>query len=262
MEFWMFSFDDPKLINFCEKCSEEEQQLYCIMYIQNVPEYIPDYVRESMRLHNDTVLMVESFLMPLYVRLNLSGYIIVISENFCALDEYKALLKLTLFHSSQRGVVVMDSMSQEIKHYFEMCYEEYKSQYDDLQPTVLRNLCVNMKLVSSELDYEKHLKAGHLLSDALKFVSLLSCHVAKERKKAFYANQMAITDKALDKTVKSIFNKKFRDIVVYQIISNSIKKLMFTDMTITKIAHGLGFDVSDFNQTFRKRTGMLPSELR
>jgi AraC-like DNA-binding protein len=140
--------------------------------------------------------------------------------------------------------------------------KEYYSPYDDLQAATIQNLLINLILLSPEINYERQLKSGHLLNYALKLTELVDDYAFSEKKKSFYADMINITERTLDKSLQGIYNRTFKEILTINIIIKAMELLVFSDKSITQIAHELGYDTSDFNKFFFRKKGMSPRILR
>jgi AraC-like DNA-binding protein len=190
----------------------------------------------------------------------LKGYIVIISEKFCETDRYIALLKFCF--SLSQPILNMGGITGYQRECMNLLYAEYRSPYDDLQPPMLRNLLANIALLSTQVNYERQFKFGHLLSYALRFVNLIKEYASSERKKKFYTDKMGITEKMLDKSLQIVYNKTFREMLTDRILNEAVRLLVFSDKNITQIATELNFDVSSFIKLFVKKRGVHPKDLR
>jgi AraC-like DNA-binding protein len=139
---------------------------------------------------------------------------------------------------------------------------EYYSPHDDFRDTALRNLLTNIVLLSPAVNYEGQFKSGHLLNYALEFADLVDNYAFSAKKKNFYAEKINITEKTLDKSLKCIYHKKYKEMLATRIILESIRLLVFGNKSITQIANELGYEVSSFIKLFSRWKGMHPKTLR
>jgi AraC-like DNA-binding protein len=187
---------------------------------------------------------------------------IIIAEAFCISERDKALLKLFFFHNQPEGIIEIGRINIGQKKCMNALYQEYYSPYDDLQRSILRNLLVNLILLSPEIDYNGLLKSGHLLNHALQFADLINDYAIYEKKKSFYADKINITKKTLDESLNYIYRKSFKELLANWIIIESMKLLVFGDKSISLIAHELGYDTSNFIKFFSRQKGIHPKALR
>jgi AraC-like DNA-binding protein len=144
----------------------------------------------------------------------------------------------------------------------ELLYTEYCSPYDGLQQQALQNLLVNIALLSPVMNYEGQFKSGHLLNYALQFTDLVGTYAYIEKKKAFYAGRIGITERTLSKALQHIYHKTFKEILSDRILIDAIRLLVFSDKSIAGIARELGFELSHFLKFFILKKGIHPKELR
>jgi AraC-like DNA-binding protein len=261
MGFWIFSWNNPELYRFYSEQIHNDS-LYYILYIKKCGQDVSSETKEVLHLREESILLVDSYLVPIFYRLRLDGYVVIISEEFCASDENRALLKLVFFHNQPEGIIDMGDINKYQKKCIDLLYKEYSSPYDDLQASMIKNLLVNIALFSSIVNYEGQLKSGHLLKYALQFMDLVDNYALVEKKKSFYADRIGITEKMLSKALQFIYHKSYKEILTNRIIIEAMRLLVFSDENITRIADELGYNISDFIKFFSKRKGMHPKELR
>ncbi len=261
MGFWIFPLDSQ---NLCEFYSVHtgDTYLYYALYIEKCTQDLSEKAKNVLHLRDNSVLLIDSCLIPIYCRLDLKGYAIIITETFFTLNEHKALLKLSFSYVRPEGIIDMGYPNEEQKKCMDLLYKEYCSEYDDLQVPVLRNLLENMILLSSTINHEGQFKSGHLLNYALQFMDLIDDYAVKERKVNFYAGKIGITEKMLRKSLLFIYNNSFKEILTSRILIEAIEMLVFSNKSITRIAHELDYDTSDFIRFFSLRKGIHPKDLR
>jgi AraC-like DNA-binding protein len=261
MDFWIFSLDDPELHSFYA-ANTDNASLYYLLYIEKcLIEFAPDK-KKVMHLQDNCILLLDHYLVPVFYHLPLKAYLIVLAETFYKLDITKALLKFVFFHNKPEGIRSLGTTSPAQKKCIDLILEEYHKEHDDYQATVLRSLMVNLLLLSPEVDYFNPLKSGHLINYALQFMDLINIYAFQEKQKSFYAEKIGITEKTLTQALQEVFNKTFREILIYKTLIDAMKILVFTDKSITQIAHELNYDASGFNKLFLKWKGLSPKDLR
>ncbi len=261
MGFRIFSLDGQDLYRFYS-AHKGDISLYYALYIEKCTRDLSDETKDVLHIRDGSVLLVDPYLIPVYCRLYLKGYAIIISETFFTLNEHKALLKLSFSHVRPEGIIDMGCPDWEQVKGMDLLYREYCSPYDDMQVPALRNLLANMALLSPTVNYEGQFKSGHLLDCALQFMDLVDGCAVKERKISFYAGKIGITEKTLRKSLQFIYNKSFKEIWASRILIEATEMLVFSDKSITRIAHELDYDTSDFIRFFSLRKGMHPKDLR
>ena len=109
--------------------------------------------------------------------------------------------------------------------------------------------------------------AGNQLSRnealSLRFLNLLSQHIATERSVQFYADQLAVTPNYLNKLSKKTLHKTARSFIDEMVIQESKILLHKSSLSIAQIAEKLFFkDQFHFSKFFKKKTGLNPSAYR
>ena len=94
-----------------------------------------------------------------------------------------------------------------------------------------------------------------------QFENLLEKHYVQEKLASEYAEKLNITQKHLNRVVKSITTKTTTDIILERVILEAKRNLIYTDDSFSKIANKLGYeDYAYFSKIFKKRVGVSPSE--
>jgi AraC-like DNA-binding protein len=261
MEFWIFPLNSRDLYQFYS-VHKDDSSLHYALYIRKCAQNISGEIGKVLRLRNDSVLLIDSYLVPLFYRLNLSGYAIIIAEAFCVSNEHKALLKLSFSHVLPEGIIDIGYLGAEQKKCMDLIYLEYCSRYDVQQAWILRNLLANVVILSPTVNYEGQFKSGHLSNYALQFMDLIDEYAFKEKKINFYAEQIGITEKTLREALRFIYYRTFKEILTSHILVEAIRLLVFSNKNITQIANELGYDVSNFVKFFSQQKGMHPKDLR
>ena len=95
------------------------------------------------------------------------------------------------------------------------------------------------------------------------FEVLLEQNFKTEKAAFFYASQLNITLKHLNRICNEILQKTTTEVITDRIILESKRMLMDKKFTINEIATELGYDdYSYFTRLFKKHTGMTPTNFR
>jgi AraC family transcriptional regulator, transcriptional activator of pobA len=96
-----------------------------------------------------------------------------------------------------------------------------------------------------------------------KFEVLLEKHFKAEKRPSFYASQLHITLKHLNRISKETLKKTTTERITNRIILEAKRMLMDKKMTVNEIATELGYDdYSYFLRLFKKHTAMTPKGFR
>lgn len=111
---------------------------------------------------------------------------------------------------------------------------------------------------------ETHLHEAHSYNVKIKnFEVLLENNFKTEKAPSFYAAQLTITLKHLNRICNEMLQKTTTEVITDRIILEAKRMLMDKKFTVNEIASELGYDdYSYFTRLFKKHTGMTPSTFR
>ncbi|MDI6048679.1 AraC family transcriptional regulator [Flavobacterium sp. XS2P24] len=111
---------------------------------------------------------------------------------------------------------------------------------------------------------ETHLHEAHSYNVKIKtFELVLEHNFKKEKAPSFYASQLAITLKHLNRICNEMLQKTTTEVITDRIILEAKRMLMDKKFTVNEIATELGFDdYSYFTRLFKKNTRMTPTNFR
>ena len=97
----------------------------------------------------------------------------------------------------------------------------------------------------------------------LDFQKLLHKDLLTNRKVRYYANELSISTKKLNRATHHIVNQTAKEFIKDQLIIEMKRLLMNTSYSIKEIAYRTGFeDPTNFIKYFKKDTDMTPSDFR
>ncbi|MBD0724019.1 AraC family transcriptional regulator [Flavobacterium sp. L1I52] len=92
---------------------------------------------------------------------------------------------------------------------------------------------------------------------------LLEKKYKQQKSAAFYASELNISLKHLNRICNEILKKTTTEVIVDRIILEAKRMLLDKNWTVNEIAFALGYeDYSYFSRLFKKHSGMSPSEFR
>ncbi len=97
----------------------------------------------------------------------------------------------------------------------------------------------------------------------LQFQELLNTHLLTNRQVQFYADQMAISTKKLNRITQDIVQQSTKD-YIHEMLTTEMKRfLVNTNLSIKEIAYKTGFDeATNFVKYFKKYAGLTPVQFR
>lgn len=99
--------------------------------------------------------------------------------------------------------------------------------------------------------------------DYVKFQNLLNKHILENRKVKFYANQLGVSTKTLNRITREMLDQSVKDSINNFLIIEIKRFLINTSLSIKEIAYQSGFEeVTNFVKFFKKNTGKSPTTFR
>ena len=142
---------------------------------------------------------------------------------------------------------------------------EYDNPDDDFTLEIIQSaLKVFLFLCERLLRKGEAQKRKHFYHDSfVQFQYLIKENILKNNKVQFYASQMKVSTKKLNRITQSIVNQPAKDYLNEMLVLEIKRFLMNTDLSIKEISYQTGFAVpTNFVKFFKKNTGMTPRTFR
>lgn len=140
---------------------------------------------------------------------------------------------------------------------------------DTYQKNILHNYLANFLMLSernyskeyaTKLPYHKVTQTNKLVTDYKKLVSKF---FLINPKVSFYASELNISERTLQKATMSVIGKSPKEIITEQIILESKRLLIHEVMSIKEISYAVGFEEpNNFTKFFKKYTGISPNQFK
>jgi AraC family transcriptional regulator, transcriptional activator of pobA len=147
--------------------------------------------------------------------------------------------------------------------YFSNMLEEFQGNKIMKQDKIINLLdCIHIEIARKYT--ENNVLKTHSYNSKIKdFDSLLNNYFKEEKAPSFYAYQLHITLKHLNRICNEILHKTTTQVITDRIILEAKRMLMDQKKTINEIASALGFDdYSYFVRLFKKHARMTPTAFR
>ncbi len=142
---------------------------------------------------------------------------------------------------------------------------EYHSPDDELTEELIQSALKIFLLLAERIrrQYRTLEEKSVYHETFVAFQSLLYKHLLQEHQVQFYANELAISTKKLNRVTQHIFSQTAKAFINDQLIIEMKRLLMNTSYSIKEIAYLTGFeDPTNFVKYFKKDTGFTPTEFR
>lgn len=147
--------------------------------------------------------------------------------------------------------------------YFDLMISESQNNLPKREDKLLNLLdCIHIEMSRKYLSTVEHI--SHAYNYKIhQFEQLLEQYYQTEKSPSFYAGQMNITLKHLNRICKDILNQTVTELITSRVILEAKRLLTDASKTINQTADYLGFEnYSYFTRLFKKQTGLTPGEFR
>ncbi len=197
---------------------------------------------------------------------DVNGFVIFYSQEMYNLYFGQKTIADYPFYSSVDNKPEMVFEVSELKAilpYFESLIVETQSN-QLLKQDKIMNLLDIIHIEIARKYSETHLHEAHSYNVKIKnFEVLLENNFKTEKAPFFYASQLNITLKHLNRICNEMLQKTTTEVITARIILEAKRMLMDKKFTVNEIATELGFDdYSYFTRLFKKHTGMTPTDFR
>jgi AraC family transcriptional activator of pobA len=197
---------------------------------------------------------------------DVEGFVIFYSQEMYNLYFGQKTIADYTFYSSVDNKPEMVFDASELKAilpYFESLIIETQSN-QLLKQDKIMNLLDIIHIEIARKYSETHLHEAHSYNVKIKnFEVLLEQNFKTEKAPFFYASQLNITLKHLNRICNEMLQKTTTEVITARIILEAKRMLMDKKFTVNEIATELGFDdYSYFTRLFKKHTGITPTDFR
>ena len=197
---------------------------------------------------------------------DVDGFVIFYSQEMYNLYFGQKSIDQYSFYSSVNNtpeIVFDNAETTSILLYFESMIEEIEGNQMMKQDKIM-NLLDIIHIEIARKYSEKHLHEVHSYNVKIKnFEVLLEKNFKTDKTPSFYASQLHITLKHLNRICNEILKKTTTEVITDRIILEAKRMLMDKNFTVNEIATELGYDdYSYFARLFKKSTAMTPTDFR
>lgn len=197
---------------------------------------------------------------------DIEGFVIFYSQEMYNLYFGQKSIDQYSFYSSVNTIpeIVLDNAeTKAILPYFDAMILENQSD-QMMKRDKIMNLLDIIHIEIARKYSETHLHEAHSYNVKIKnFEVLLEHYFKTDKTPSFYASQLHITLKHLNRVCNEILKKTTTEVITDRIILEAKRMLMDKKMTVNEIATELGYDdYSYFTRLFKKNTSMTPTDFR
>lgn len=199
---------------------------------------------------------------------DIDGYIFFCSQDFYEIHYVSQKLRSFPFFGSvhfPRKLQLDDFHLKEYLSIFGELEKEYHSQNLMKNGFILSLLSQvfirSTRLFSKDFDHFSSSAGLSYFKHYQDFEDLVEEYFDKEKSVAFYASQMNISSKHLNRITQTVVQKTATDLITERVILEAKRMLIYLDESLGEIAFRLGYEeYSYFVRVFRKSSGMTPTQ--
>ncbi|MBQ0786282.1 MAG: helix-turn-helix domain-containing protein [Oceanihabitans sp.] len=197
------------------------------------------------------------------------GYIFFHSQTFYDMKFLDhSLHSFPFFYSYQNPPLleVPQEKRQKLQLKFQEVYTEY--QQDHLLKELKITNLINSIYIALTRAYTADINPEKLVSPSYSIIlenleNAINTHFYKEKLPKFYANQLHITTKHLNRVVKQTINKTTSQLISERILLESKRLIVHSSNNLANVANTLEFsDYAYFSKFFKAKTGLTPIHFR
>lgn len=197
------------------------------------------------------------------------AYFLLFTENFLERGSMSSNLiqELSLYNYHLYPPVI--HLEKEEKKVFKKLVLRIKEEYDapdDKLTEEIVQASLKILLCLSERIRKKNrstISPSKYQAEFLQFQNLLNEHLFTSRQVQFYASQMNISTKKLNRITQELMNKPAKTYINDLLILEIKRLLMNTSLSIKEISYKIGFeDPTNFAKYFKKSTSLTPLDFR
>jgi AraC family transcriptional activator of pobA len=197
---------------------------------------------------------------------DIEGYVIIFSQELYNLYFGQKKINDYNFYNSilnQPEVLFEGEESSKILPYFNLLIQE-NNQNHRLQLDKMLNLldCVHIEIARKY--GETYSRQAHSYNVKISaFEVLLEKYFKTQKLPSFYADQLYITLKHLNRICNEILQKTATEVIMDRVILEIKRMLIDKQLAVNEVAYAVGYeDYSYFSRVFKKQTGISPTEFR
>ncbi len=196
---------------------------------------------------------------------DIEGYIFFHSQEFYDLIYIKDSVRDFGFFSSMsqsRHIALQKDQTDDVAQLFQKILSEYKEQ-NELKTQMVVSLMTQLYIDATRMmvNSESQNRHDYYSQRFLEFENLVESHFITEKAPSKYANMMHMTQKHLNRIVKTVVNKTTSDIIADRVILEAKRMLVYSENHFNQVAFDLGYeDYAYFSRLFKNKTNESPSD--
>lgn len=197
------------------------------------------------------------------------GIIFFHSQSFFDLNfTDRSILDFPFFYSVHNPSMLKleEQAINKILPWFDTLFVENRDQkmhYLEKIQTLLNCLYVDLSRLYHQSGVSKVIKTSIDFNYIRRLENLVDEHYKSKKSPSFYAEQLSITPKHLNRLTRNTLGKTTTQIITERVMLESKRLILYHPASLSQVSDELGFeDYAYFTRLFKKWTGSTPTEFR
>ena len=196
---------------------------------------------------------------------DIDGYIVFYSQEIYNLYFGNKRIEDYAFYNSQTHISEIKLTASEMNNlevYFKLLVKENLGG-SSLKHDKILNLLDIIHIELSRMHLAESNSFSSYSEKVNRFLQLLEANYVTEKSPSFYASEMNVTLKHLNRICKEVLNKTVTQLIAEKVVLESKRLLTFSNSTIAEVADQMGYlNHSYFARVFKKHGGMSPLKFK
>ena len=217
---------------------------------------------------NDLVILTPGSVLQIHrIETNSEFHILGFSQQYMEHHNPNNIIPETLYIALGKAKLTIKSAEANmIKTHFIFLQQLYSSMDEETRKRVTYNIYLNAHTGISILYKHRGANTFSLSKNeqlCRNFAQLVFYHYTQNKRVAWYAEKLKVTQVYLCTIVKQVTGKTCTDFISYMVIIDAKSQLKLSNLSIQQISDSLNFpNISFFSRYFKRYTGMTPLEYR
>ncbi|WP_298533346.1 AraC family transcriptional regulator [uncultured Algibacter sp.] len=200
---------------------------------------------------------------------NPEGYIFFHTKDFYELHFTRSRLEQFPFYYSHENTPLLELSIEKaamIKSKFKNLNEEYNKDllYHKQKISSLINIIyIDLSREYGVLQLNNKMVSNRYVETLRALEELIDRHYKTQKSAKFYANQLNMSTKHLNRVIKSILGKTTTNLIIERVLLESKRLVVHSKEPLSVIAELLGYDdYAYFSRVFKQKTNMTPMDFK
>ncbi|HNM23785.1 MAG TPA: helix-turn-helix transcriptional regulator [Saprospiraceae bacterium] len=195
--------------------------------------------------------------------------IVFLDSFFCSNEHDARFLQQSVCFNNFRTISRLNLTNdiEMVRQHFAMMYDTFRKPPELHHVQFLRNLLHNFLILSERLLHRQpgfeSLPGGIDMDYCMAIRALLNTGFKTRKNVGYYAAALNLTENRLYHATQHVLGKSPKQLINERLVLEAKRLLVNSDMPVKEISFELGFEEpTNFNQFFKKNTGMTPKTWR